>query len=506
MYTGSGEGSSYRPPSLVYAADVTPPTTQLEPLFERLVAEPRSLGAFEDYARAVEEAVREGDPGEVPALASQLASHLGKLPALAESRLDATLDQLARELLDSVEFDQLRPGRALASALESARRELDARFPRIQGMAPSELVTLHKHEPSRLLDLLDELDAPWLAPLLRRTRSLLRDAREVPGDPALDARLAALLSEIGAALLDRTPPAHAELALRAALLFDPGAAHARAGLGVLARRYGRGREAELQLRAALDRDPSLLAALAGLTEALLEAGRPDEAEEVLQRLLAAHPEEPEGHLLAGQLALFRGRPVEALPSLLEALDLDPDRARASRALAATYAALGHRELSEAYHQAAWQRTGHAQPPEAGPEVQGPPAPLDPSLLRPPPAPPSPGPARPDLPADVGPLTRDEAFRRLLEHCIEDGELRAEDLGVVLKARVGLRISRAAFDALLDEAIARSVGTRAFDPGAYFEELRRQAWRDGYLSPSEREILEATLEALGLDRRRRRRDD
>lgn len=480
-------------------------------LFERLAADPKDLVAFEDYARAVEAASQRSDPDATSQLAATLTEHLEKLPALAESRLQEAIDRVKAELLSSLELQELRPGKALEAAVESARSKLASRYPRVRGMSPEEFVMLNRSSPHRIADYLETCQEEWLANRLERCRTLLRDAGEAPGDAALASQVAGAMAELGSALLDAGALAFAEVAFRTALVYDPGQAEARAGLGHLARSYGRLREAELELRAALDRDPRHLDALAGIGEICLHRDRRDEAEAIAARLLAAHPEQPEGHVLAARLALLTEEPRRALPPLLEALDLDPDRPETFRLLSMAYARLGHGDLARDFHDGLLLRLGRdARPPEEPEQAD---ATVDlPAELRsaapPPPVLDPGGRDGGDLPADeVGPLTRREAYRRLLLRCVADDE-HAPDMGPALKARIALRISREVFDALLDEALAtvqrRGRPPPPFDPVEYFEELRRAAWRDGFLSPAERRILEDVLRCLGIDRRRGRR--
>ncbi len=481
---------------------------EIDTLFDRLAADPTSLAAFESYAKAVEAAASQAEPDTHRRLAEDLVRHLSRLPALAESKVGPAMRTVARRLTDSVEFREIRPGRALTLAIEGAERALQARYPRVQGVPPEEFVSAHRHDPGPILDYLDSADQDWLTPRLQRCRSLIRNAREVPGDPALDSLVAGALAEIGEAIQPILAVSYAEVAFRASLLFDPGQDKARTGLGILARRFGRLHQAELEFRAALDRNPEAAEALAGLGEVLLETGRPAEAEALASRLLDLHPERPEGHLLRAEVRLCEDQPGEALSSLLDAMDLDPDGSEAYRLLAVAYAALGRADLSARHHEAWVLRLGRgaARPDPAAPRSETPW--IDPSLLREPPPPPArSGADDPEgVGVDHGPLTRSEAFRRLLEHCLEDGEIPTRWMGTLLRARARLRIGRDDFDRLLSEAQARveAQGTTGFEGRDFFEELRRQAWRDGYLSPEERTILEDVLAALDLDRRHRPR--
>lgn len=476
----------------------------LDPLFERLLADPASLPAFEEYARAVEAAVRRGQDLP-PELAETLARHLETLPALAESRLETALDEVSRGLLASSEFERLRSARALEEALDKAREQLQARHPRVEGRSPAEFVRHHRNQPLRILDVLEADDLDWLRPHVNRCRGIMRRSQDVPGDTDMDSSLAAALAEVGELCEHLAPRPEPEVAFRAALLYDPGQAAARAGLGQLALSYGREQEAELEFRAALDRDPGQPRALAGLGQLMLRDGRVGDARDLSERLLAEHASRIDGYLLAGLVELADGRVPAAVAHLQEAVELDPDHPRPLRLLAGAYARAGHGALAASYQEAAGLRAAAELPAlweDAAPASA---AALPPELLQPPPPPPRPGATRVVALGPLGPLTRDEAFAAILATSLEQGQIRPDATPVVLRARGELRITRERFDELYEQVLADPATADDLEPRALFEELRRRAWRDGVLSADERDVLEAVVRVLGIDRRAGTRD-
>ncbi len=474
---------------------------EIHSLFDRLAADPRSIVAFEDYARAVEAAIGEENAEDAPKLAETLAQHLEELPALAESRLEGSIDWVSNELDRSLELEEARKASHLKKALKRAREQLEVRHPRVDGRSPEEFVHLNRHQPFRILDHLEVENADWLKPYLERSRSHLRHSQDTPGDPSTDSALASTLADLGELLENLSPRGAAEVAYRTALLYDPGQPAARAGLGHLALSFGRAKEAELELRAALDRDEGHPRSLAGLCELLLKDNRTDEAGPLIDRLLSLHPHRPEGHLLAATRELASANLASAVSHLLDATEIDPDHPRPLRMLANTYAEAGYKELAEAYQDASLRRSDASSVrPDFTPVAETQTS-LPATLLRPPPAPLLTQPAL----EPGGPLTRREAFGRILAASLQGENLSLENSALVLRARSELRISRKDFQELYAEALSSSAPNQdPLDPVALFEELRKRAWRDGYLSSSERNVLESALNCLGIDRRKKPR--
>lgn len=483
-------------------------TTDLEDLselFRSLARDPASLPAFERYARAVEELLEEEGPEE---LAETLADHLDLLPGLAESRLESRLDAVSRSLLESQELGPLRRAQRLDAALAGARRSLETRHPRIRGRSPEEFVRRVRQQPRKVLEYLEEVPVDWAEPELARVRAALLRLQELPGSPEADTAAAAALAELGDRLETGAIHPFAEVAYRAALRFDPGQVQARAGLGTLALTSGRLGEAHLELQAALDRDPHHARSLAGLAELHLDRGHVAAAKELVARLLACQPHLPQGLMLAGSIDLYEGDLVGALSNLLEAALLDPDHPRTFVLLAESYARAGHPALAERHLAAARLRLGPDHPPPRvsppGPE----PFPLDPFLLQPPPDPPrlrTPPGSRAGGNELQGPLGREEALRVLLTHTLVGSSEDLEVMGLALRARQRLRVPRDRFLRLYDEIREDrepppGETPPVFDPIETFEELRRRAWRDGFLSPEERDLLEESIALLGIERR------
>jgi tetratricopeptide (TPR) repeat protein len=353
---------------------------------------------------------------------------------------------------------------------------------------------------------LEGLPVDWAEPELERIRQGLRHHLEIPGDPGIDGSLATSLADLGELLETGSIHPYAEVAYRTALLFDPGQVKARSGLGILALRFGRIQEAGLELRAALDRNPNHPRSLSGLAELLLDRGQVKEAKELVQHLLAHHPHLPQGLILAGSIDLFQGNLVGALSNLLESICLDPDHHRAFLLLAETYARAGHRDLRDAYLQAARLRLDPEHPPLPISPAKQEYLDLDPFLLQAPPEPPTcPTPPMGSPPCPSGPLKPEEALQILMEHSLEGGELGPEGMGRSLKVRNALRLDHKTFLEIYD--VVRQSPPREtppFDPIETFEELRRRAWRDGFLAPQERKVLEEVIRLLGIDRRKRPR--
>lgn len=485
---------------------MTESPSSLHHLFDCLQDRPSDLVAFERYAKAVEDAL-DGPESQPPAeIARILERHLERLPVLVESRLETGFEDLSKRLEASLDLEEVRTARAFHQALEAAREQLEASHPRVGDLSPEEFVTSQRQSPERLFEFLQTHPDTWFAQSAAKLTEKLRLCQEFPGDAAGWRSLAQGLARAAEKIQNEPPRAHHEVALRLALTFDPGEPIARTGLGRLAHHHGRWEEARLEYQAALDRDPGFEPARLGLLRLALDSGRLEEAEQGFQELERMDPGSRKLPLLRGLLELAQGRVVGALEWLHQAIDLDPDNPAAYQALERAYLFAGKEELSQLYREASRIR-GAPDLDDEGPALQSTePLPLSEELRRRPPSPPRVHELRPleEGSAPAGPLTRREAFRSLFEASWDGADLGPEGMGMVLRLKEALRISREVYQEIrlgLEESSPRKRhGSEAFDPIEFFEGLRRRAWSDGQLTAPERDILETVVSILGIDRR------
>lgn len=134
---------------------------------------------------------------------------------------------------------------------------------------------------------------------------------------------AGFLSDQGAEQLARGELDEAEASLRLALEIEPGAAAARANLGLVALERGDLAGAERELRGALGQREDFVEAWSSLGVVLERRGRGAEAQRAYEQALSIHPGRAEPRLSLARLLVRRGRPIEARAHLLRLVALRP---------------------------------------------------------------------------------------------------------------------------------------------------------------------------------------
>jgi tetratricopeptide (TPR) repeat protein len=115
-------------------------------------------------------------------------------------------------------------------------------------------------------------------------------------------------------------------------------AHERLGMALAAKgRPADTAAAERHLRAALQFNPDQAETLGNLGLVLERLGRVDEAAVQMERMVKLDPKSPKGHLHLGRLRQLQGRPRDAVPHLVAAVQLEPTLSEARLALAAALA-------------------------------------------------------------------------------------------------------------------------------------------------------------------------
>ena len=139
---------------------------------------------------------------------------------------------------------------------------------------------------------------------------------------------------------DGRPLDEAEAVAKALILRAPEAPYGHALLGFIGYERCRMADAVRHLRAALEREPNDADAFFFLGVSYIAAGQEALAAETAARLMASDPLSPLGWMLTGVVPWFMGRLGEGLPSLVRAVELDPENLLARWCLGYTHTLVG----------------------------------------------------------------------------------------------------------------------------------------------------------------------
>jgi tetratricopeptide (TPR) repeat protein len=164
-------------------------------------------------------------------------------------------------------------------------------------------------------------EAPWMVAQILLRRGVFVDALAwcdralSAGDESIAVHLGAAEAAIGAG-----NRARAWVALRRALVLEPGRVEVQRLRGRLAALEGQWVEAAEAYEKVLLAEPSALDALSGLGRAAEKLGRFAQAERPLEAAMARAPHDHEVLVALGRVRASTGRPADAIPLLLRAVD------------------------------------------------------------------------------------------------------------------------------------------------------------------------------------------
>jgi len=191
---------------------------------------------------------------------------------------------------------------------------------------------------------------------IARGLSLLARAQEIEGPSVpLQALVAwGKVAQVRSGMVrDHRPIEEAEAAARDLLARAPDRPYGHALLGFIAYERGLIGEAVHHLGAALEREPNDADALLILCLSYLAAAQNEMAADTSRRLMVCDPLSSSSWMAAGVVKWFIGRAGDGLPSLLRAIEMDPDNLIIRWCLGYTHAMLG--QLAQAAEHASVMR-------------------------------------------------------------------------------------------------------------------------------------------------------